>query len=93
MQYEGAEGAALLQQERTYTTLGWLQATAIQLVLMWLWATHRLPSIHGNTLVGWLQGLSMTYWREVGAACSNAFLSVPWCVPELLVQAVRVASP
>jgi len=31
-----------LSREMTFTTLGWLQSSAIQCVFMWLWASHRL---------------------------------------------------
>eukprot|EP00239_Pterosperma_sp_CCMP1384_P001244 CAMPEP_0197847882 /NCGR_PEP_ID=MMETSP1438-20131217/7399_1 /TAXON_ID=1461541 /ORGANISM="Pterosperma sp., Strain CCMP1384" /LENGTH=337 /DNA_ID=CAMNT_0043459945 /DNA_START=47 /DNA_END=1060 /DNA_ORIENTATION=- len=61
-----------LQREVLFTTLGWLQSSALQCLFMHLWATGRLPyhdvffksgdMKHNLSVIGSV--LFITYWRE-----------------------------
>jgi len=57
-----------LEREVTYTTLGWLQSASWQVLMMWLWASGRLPvytSFWARPLLS-VGGLCfVTYWREM----------------------------
>jgi hypothetical protein len=57
-----------LQREQTLTTLGWLQSAAFQVVMMWLWASGRLPYVDafGGPHLAWNVATVafVTYWRE-----------------------------
>jgi hypothetical protein len=57
-----------LEREVLLTTLGFLQSSAFQCVVMWLWASGRVPYYadfwaHPLYSVGCL--LLVTYWREL----------------------------
>jgi len=56
-----------LQREVFFTTLGFIQSSIHQIVVMWLWKNGRVPYIenfsdHLAYNIFWL--LFMTYWRE-----------------------------
>lgn len=56
-----------LQREVFYTTLGWLQSSAFQCVMMYLWASGKVPyytDFWSYPLYSIFQLLLVTYWRE-----------------------------
>lgn len=57
-----------LQREMLFTTLGWLQSSAFQVVMMWLWASGRVPYLSSSFLATpvWSIGVLMLLgmWRE-----------------------------
>jgi len=57
-----------LQREIFYTTLGWLQSGAWQCLLMWLWASGRVPCYTRFWSCPYYSiGMmcAVTYWREI----------------------------
>jgi sterol desaturase/sphingolipid hydroxylase (fatty acid hydroxylase superfamily) len=67
-QYNDSEGT--LSREVLFTTLGWLQSSAFQCVMMHLWASGRVPYIATffgsmqHTLFNLASVAFVTYWRE-----------------------------
>ena len=57
-----------LRREITFTTLGWLQSGAWQCLLMWLWASGRVPlytRFWSTPSYSLLVLAAVTFWREV----------------------------
>lgn len=74
-QYESAQSTAFmfrsssgqLEREMLLTTLGWLQSSAFQVLMMWGWASGRVPVYLDFWAHPWTSicGLVfVTYWRE-----------------------------
>ena len=63
------KGSVHLQREVTYTTLGWLQSGAWQILLTWLWASGRLPNYYDDfwsrPMYSIISVAAVTYWREI----------------------------
>ena len=56
-----------LEREIFYTTLGWLQSSAYQCIMMWLWASGRIPfydNFWAMPAYSLAQLAFVTYWRE-----------------------------
>jgi len=56
-----------LQREILFTTLGWLQSSAIQCIFMWLWANNKIPvylNFWDHPVYSIFLFLGITYWRE-----------------------------
>lgn len=57
-----------IRREVTYTTLGWLQSAAWQILMMHLWASGRVPFYAGffsHPLYSLFILAAVTYWREI----------------------------
>ena len=63
------EDSVHLRREVTYTTLGWLQSGAWQVIWMWLWASKRVPHYYTSFWSAPLYSIcgvaAVTYWREI----------------------------
>ena len=57
-----------LEREILYTTLGWLQSGSWQVLMMWLWASGKLPvytSFWSRPVLSIFSVCFVTYWREI----------------------------
>ena len=74
-----------LQREVTFTTLGWLQSAGWQCLLMWLWASKRLPifytSFWSSPVYSVLLLKAVTYWREIHFYWAHRSMH-PWFRPK-----------
>jgi len=74
-----------LLRERLLTTAGWLQSSAFQCAMMWLWSQGRVaylpdffqPKVLGCVPLPLLQVAAVTYWRELHFYWCHRFMH-PW---------------